>query len=160
MPTVFFAKSQGRVVRLIDPSVPCVTRFYGFGDRGDKISFQDQRSIVTRLTLSQSTNTQFLHTLGSRIYIYNFGDQIGRLGLSGLGFGNPCTGGGCDDMTGLEGMYQWYRKNRASTRKRPVEMMIGSQPLEGTVVNFNADIIEAASGLVQWELQLATVPER
>lgn len=158
--TVFFAKSAGRVVRLIDPAVPCMTRFYGLDE---KITFQDQRSIVTRLTVAQNSNVQFLHTLGSSVYIYVFGDRIGQVGLSGLGFQNPCVGrdgSQCADMTGLEGMYKWYRKNRVSARRRPIEMTLGSQPLEGFVVDFNADVIDASSGLMQWQIQLATLPEK
>ncbi len=158
--TVFFSKSVGRVVRLIDPTAPCRTRFYGLG--GDKITFEDQRSIVTRLVFSQAVNVQFLHTLGSSVYIYVFGDRVGQVGISGLGFQHPCVGkgGGCDSMTGLEGMYKWYRKNRVAARKRPIEMTIGSEPLEGFVLDFNADVIDAAAGLAQWTIQLATLPEK
>lgn len=157
--TVFFAKSAGRVVRLIDPAVPCMTRFYGMGQ--DKITFNDQRSIVTRLMFSQAVNVQFLHTLGSSVYIYVFGDRVGNLSISGLGFQNPCVGGGeCSDMTGVEGMYKWYRKNRVAARKKPIEMTIGSEPLEGFVLDFQTDVIDAAAGLAQWNIQMATLPER
>lgn len=158
--TVFFSKSIGRVVRLIDPSVPCQTHFFGMG--GDKITFTEQRSIVTRLVCSQAVNVQFLHTLGSSVYIYVFGDRVGQITLSGLGFQNPCVGqsaDSCDSMTGLEGMYKWYRKNRVAARKRPILVTLGSESLEGFVLDFNADVIDVANGLSQWQMQLATLPE-
>ncbi len=158
MPSVFFSKSAGRVVRLIDPSVPCATRFYGMQD---KIGFEEQHAIVTRLTISQAANVQFLHTLGSSVYIYVFGDRIGQLGLSGLGFKDACIGGGgCSPKTGLEGMLLWYRKNRVTARKRPIDLTIGSIPIEGFLTTFTGDVIDAASGLMQWDMQLATLPER
>lgn len=156
MPSVFFAKSAGKVIRLIDRAAPCTTRFYGLDK---KILFQEQKAIVTRLTMSQNANVQFLHTLGSNIYIYVFGDRIGELTLSGLGFSTICQGEGCDPMTGLEGTYQWYRDYRVTKKKQPLNFTIGSVPLEAFLVGYNADVIDAASGLMQWQMQLATLPE-
>jgi len=80
MPIVFATK-PGQVVQLDDPALSCSTNFLSLDP---EIAFESERSIVTRLTVSQQVNVQFLHTLGALIYIYVFGDlgassSLGRI---------------------------------------------------------------------------------
>lgn len=150
---VFQSATQGRVVKLADAAAACRIQLIGRID--PEISYEAQSAIVTRLTLSQQVNLQFLHTVGAGVYIYTFGDRIGQLSLSGLAFSCGCEG----DAPGAERMYSWFKDNRASVRKQPVRVTVGKTPIEGFVVGFNADVVDPGTGLVQWNVAMATLPE-
>ncbi len=152
---ILFQTRPGAVVKLDDPALQCTTQLFSMDP---DITFDVQRSIVTRMTVSQQVNVQFLHTLGSLIYIYVFGDRMGQISLSGLSFN--C--GACnpfDTAMGAEKMLTWYNDNRASKRKKPVRVTIGRTVLEGFVVGATEDVIDPSLNLVQWSVQMASLPQ-
>jgi len=152
---IVFDGQPGRVLRMDSPGVQATTKLIELVDA--PISFSVQRSIVTRLTVSQQTNVQFLHTLGSLIYIYSFGDRMGTIGLSGLAFPVGCEND--DGEPGIEKMLKWYRANKASSREKPVRIMIGNTPLDGFVTESNFDVVDPTTNLVQWSISIRSLPE-
>ena len=152
---IIFEGNRGRVVRLDDPAAQATVGFVQVADA--PIKYTTHWSIITRLTLNHQTNVQFLHTLGAAIYIYVFGDRIGQLGLSGLAFNSACEG--TDKKLGIERMMSWYKDNRISERGSPVRVMVGNTPIEGFVVSSSEDTVDAETGLVQWGVNLSTLPE-
>lgn len=155
MPVVL-ASRPGQVVELADPALACNTRFLGLDPN---ISFGVERSIVTRVTVSQQVNVQFLHTLGSLIYVYVFGDRMGQVTLSGLSFACVCPDAEQGVELGAEKMLLWYKQNRASRRAGPVRVTIGTTAIEGFVTSFTEDVVDPSLRLVQWGVTLASLPE-
>lgn len=157
MPLVFQNK-PGQVVMLDDPALSCNTSFMGFdpADPNSGIYFETERSIVTRLTVSQQVNVQFLHSLGSLIHVYVFGDRMGSVSLSGLSFACECPNGA---EIGAEKMLLWYKRNRASKRATPLRVTIGKSVIEGYVTGFNEDVVDPSMKLVQWGVTMASLPE-
>lgn len=158
---VLFQTQPGRVVRLDDAAAQCRAELLKVGEDEDtdgQIDFTEQASIVTRMTISEQVNVQFLHTLGAQIFIYVFGDRIGQISLSGLSF--AC---GCDDLAslnhGAELMYDWYKTNRTSKRELPLRLMLGDTPIEGFVTGFTEDVVDASTKLVQWGVTMMTLPD-
>lgn len=152
----------GTAVKLEDPAIQCSTQLLSMRPE-DSINFDTHRSIVTRLMLGQQSNVQFLHALGSLIYIYAFGEKMGTIGLSGLSFGCGCTTE--SDITappqsgpGAESMLKWYNENRVSKREDPVRITIGSTAIEGFVVGITEDVVDTPNQIVQWNLTLASLP--
>lgn len=152
MPIVF-ATRPGQVVQLDDPALACSTNFLSLDP---DITFDAERSIVTRVTVSQQVNVQFLHTLGSLVYVYVFGDRMGQVALSGLSFACECPDG--TDL-GAEKMMLWYKRHRASKRADPVRVTIGRTVIEGFVTSFTEDVVDPSVKLVQWGVNLASLPE-
>lgn len=156
---VIFEKNRGTVVRVDDPTAQARVGFVGFQDVREEIDFESQQSIITRVTLSQQANVQFLHTLGASIYVYVFGDRIGSLSLAGLSFAAPCD---TNQDHGMALMMDWYRRNRVSKTGAPVRITIGTNPnntIEGFVTSSTFDTVEPESGMVQWGLSMQTLPE-
>jgi hypothetical protein len=154
---VFFPTKPGVVAQLLDPAVQCAARLTGVEP---EIDFTIQRSIITRLTLGHQVNVQFLHTLGSQVYIYVFGDRIGQVGLSGLSFRCNCFGEEIGSpFHGAELIYNWYRDNRASRRQEPVLVNVGTEVLEGFVTGFSEDVVDPSLEMVQWNVTMMTLPE-
>lgn len=147
-----FQTRPGQVVKLDDPAAQCQTRLLKLTP---DITFESERSIVTRFTVSSQVNVQFLHSLGALIYIYVFGDRIGQVSLSGLSFGCTCPDG---DELGAEKMMQWYKVNRASKRAEPVEVAIGSVVIRGFVTSFSEDLVDPSISLVQWGVNMNALP--
>lgn len=152
MGTLFKSKI-GSVVALDEPGAQCSVQFLGLNP---DITFGVQRSIITRVTMQHSVNVQFLHTLGSLVYVYVFGDRMGQVHLSGLAFRCECPTGA---ELGAERMLTWYKTNRASRRSKPVMMTIGNQVIEGFVTNFTEDVVDPSTDLVQWGVTMATLPD-
>lgn len=152
MPMLFQTK-PGVVVRMDDPAMSCDANFLNT-DPG--ISFDTERSIVTRMTIGQKVNLQFLHSMGSQIFVYVFGDRMGSISLSGLAFVCDCDGG--PDI-GAERMLLWYKRNKASKRAGPVRLTIGKTAIEGFVTDFTEDVVDPSLKLVQWGVNLAALPE-
>ncbi len=151
---IIFEGNRGRVIRMDDAAAQATVGFVRVQDA--PITFEQQRSIITRVTVNQQVNAQFLHTLGAHVYIYVFGDRIGQMGLSGLSFNNSCEFPG---SMGVEEIMQWYKDNRVSQRAAPVRVMIGRTAIEGFVMSATEDIIDPETGLVQWGVNLTTLPE-
>lgn len=150
---VLFQSTNGRVVQLVEPAMQART-LYKLPD--SPITFQKQSSIVTRLTISKRVNMQFLHSIGSQIYVYSFGDRIGQASLSGLAFTDVCKQ---RDQLGAEQMLMWYKQYKASARRDPLKILIGQQTLEAFVIDFSEDVVDPSTNLVQWGTQLMLLPE-
>lgn len=152
MPVLFRSK-PGSVVMLVDPARQCSTRLLGLDP---DITFGSERSIITRLTISQQVNIQFLHTLGSLVYVYVFGDRMGQVTLSGLSFACDCPSG--VDL-GAERMLLWYKEHRASRRRTPIRVTIGRVVIEGFVTGFTEDVVDPSVSLVQWGVTMQALPD-
>lgn len=156
MPVIFQSK-RGRVMRLEEPGASCQAQLYALSV---PIEYRTQYSIVTRVTVSQQVNVQFLHTMGAHVYVYVFGDRVGWISLSGLAFTCPCDdSGGPQGPIGAEKMADWYAVNRASKRRTPVALTIGAGTIEGFVTGYTADVVDPSTSLVQWGVTMATLPE-
>lgn len=156
MPMIFQTR-PGQVVQLDDPALACNTSFLSMDP---KISFETERSIITRLTISQQVNVQFLHSLGSLIHIYVFGDRMGTVSLSGLSFLCGCDDGESENgLVGAEQMMLWYKKHRASRKKDPVRVTVGKTVIEGFVTSFTEDVVDPSLKMVQWGVNLSSLPE-
>lgn len=154
---IMFQGLPGRVVRLDDPATQ--GKAYVCGVKPD-IDFDVQLSIITGMTLAQQTNTQFLHTIGSLVYIYVFGDRIGQLSLSGLSFAAECgQRGDAGPDHGAGRMLDWYRTHRVSRRQAPVQVTIGRELIEGFVTGFTENVVDPSTLLVQWAVQITTMPD-
>jgi hypothetical protein len=161
MPVLFQSK-PGSVVQLSEPVAQCTAS--GFNllglPAGQSIDFNSFRAIITRVTLSQQVNVQFLHTLGAMVYVYVFGDKIGSVSLSGLSFfGCPCPSPSPSPAAGNNDIYAWYKTNRASKNPKPLRVTIGTAVIEGFVTTFSEDVVDPTVNLVQWGVSMVCLPE-
>lgn len=114
------------------------------------------RTIITGLGVSQNGNVQFQHSLKNAIYVYSFGDRMGAVRVSGLGFSSDCTGNG---QSGVEGILRYYADNRVSENGQIVEVRVGSIPLRGYLIACEVGLNNPELLTYQWSLTIATLPE-
>lgn len=123
------------------------------------ITFADQTCIINRLQIAQGANYQFLHTLGNKIFVYAFGDRIGRIAIGGLAFFQKCDGDG-GGQTGIESMLRYYRANKLSVRQEPILITVGRETtLQGFLTDSSADIANPETNIFNFTLNMALVPE-
>lgn len=153
---VLFASKVGQVVQLDDPAAQCTTS-RPLMSVEPSIDWNQFRAVITRVTLSQQVNIQFLHTMGSMVYVYVFGDRMGTISLSGLSFFLcECDGG---QPAAQQDVYAWYKQNRASKRREPVKVTIGSAVIDGFVTGFTEDVVDPSLSIVQWGVNMQALPD-
>lgn len=152
---ILFASRVGNVTQFDDPAAQC-TVSRPLLRVTPSMDWNQYRAIVTRVTLSQQVNVQFLHTMGSMVYVYVFGDRMGSVGLSGLSF-FLCECG--NEPSGQQDIYNWYKSNRASRRRDPITVSVGSAVINGYVTGFSEDVVDASLHLVQWNVSMMALPD-
>jgi hypothetical protein len=55
-------------------------------------------------------------------------------------------------------MLLWYKQNRSSKRQAPVQVTLGNTAIEGFVTGFTEDVVDPSLNLVQWGVNLASLP--
>lgn len=84
--------------------------------------------IIVDANYTQATNQQFQSSLEDTIYMYVFGDQMGKVEITGLIFGAGCLGGA---TSGVEDVLNYYKDNRASKKETAVIVQVGETKISG-----------------------------
>jgi len=155
----FFTGPVGRVAACTDEHAEGTATFI---KTDPALTWSSQKSIITRITVSQQGNYQFLHTIGNDVYVYVFGDRMGSVTISGLSMTVDCTGGtrANPGFHGFELIMKWYQENRVAMRREPVQVNIGQTFFLGFVVGLTGDVVDPATRIMQYGLQLVTLPEK
>jgi len=156
---MLWSGTPGRVIGMPDPSVPGASRFVAM--KPDH-TYENQIAIITRVTVSQQTNHQFLHTIGGLIFIYVFGDRIGSVIVQGLAFVEKCDegGGGGGGESGVDKVLKYYADNKLTAREDEMEVTIGKTPIRGFMTNMSIDVVDPKTRISQFQYQLTTVPDK
>lgn len=79
---------------------------------------------ITNFRLELQCNYQFLHTVNDFIYLYVFGDRVGELHVSGMGFLGDSCGGGEKDSSGTCKAFSFYNTNKVSACTNPLRISL------------------------------------
>lgn len=120
-------------------------------------------SIITGLTLELSGNYQFLHTLQDIVYFHAFGDRVGTLNVTGVGFVKNC---GKEPKGSILNLYDYYQKNKA-TKSGGTAKIINITGDDGAGINLlgfltgvRIDISDSQMGPVgYWALRFEVLPQ-
>lgn len=158
MPTIF-QSCPGRVTKLDQPASNCEVSVVSVTDRnGNRELTYDRDSIIlTRVSLSQNVNVQFLHTLGNLVYVYSFGDRMGRIDLTGMAFTSVCNQKNKSHTA--KNVLDWYKTNKASMRGDAIRVSIFDYAFQAFLIALSAEVVDDKTQLVQWNLTLSTLPE-
>ena len=147
-----FLHSRGRVAAYDNPNGIPMSLFLE-GWRG----FFGFKSIITQVQVEQQGGVQFVHTLRDFIYIYVFGERIGRMQIQGLSFWDRCDGG---FYHGIEWVNAYYLANRTSNRASPVTVVVGlGTPFFGFLVGFAMNYSKPEEQIAEFVLDFRIIPE-
>jgi hypothetical protein len=121
--------------------------------------------IVQGVSVALAGNYQFMHTVNNFIYFYAFGDRIGTLTITGIGFVRMCgTAKGQ-----LLDVYEKYMSKRSSRRRgRPSKLTLttatrragAAKTFIGFLTGFNMDIKTSDAGgtVGYWTMKFDILP--
>ena len=122
-------------------------------------------AIITGMTLEMSGNYQFLHTLNDLVYFYSFGDRVGSLILTGIGFTNPCN---YDAYKGsILRLYEYYMNKRAvKSGGKAMSIVLETGDGEqakfwGFLTGMRVDVSDGQAGpMGYWTLRFEVLPQK
>ena len=153
---VIFPNRAGQVIALQDEAIQQGTVSAPLFSSSEALGFQGERVLITRVALDEQTAHQFSNSLGGAIYLYVFGNLPGQLVISGIAVASCAASA----KHGVDHAREWYLKNRLSKRKEPLFITIGSdQVVVGYLTGFNVDVANHEQRIMQFTMQLTTVPE-
>lgn len=121
--------------------------------------------ILTGVTLELSGNYQFLHTVNDFVYFYAFGDRVGLLTMSGVGFLKTCAG--AKTGANIFKIYDYYNENKTAVRGGKALDVILMPPggqhvaLHGFLTGVKIDLNQSDTGPVgYWTLRLEVLPKK
>lgn len=121
--------------------------------------------IVTGVSLELSGNYQFLHTVNDFVYFYSFGDRVGLLTITGVGFLKMCPG--AKNGAKIFEIYEYYNKNKAVARNGKALDVVLLTPdgktieLHGFITGVKIDLNQSDTGPVgYWTLRMEVLPRK
>lgn len=132
--------------------------------RIDGDNFTDQ-FILQGVTLELSGNYQFLHTVNDFVYFYAFGDRVGMLTLTGIGFLKTCDA--AKEGAKIFQIYTYYNQKKTAARGGKALDVILTPPtgepvkLHGFLTGVKIDVTQSDTGPVgYWTLRMEVLPQR
>jgi hypothetical protein len=130
----------------------------------DGLTFTNEY-ILTGTSLELSGNYQFLHTVNDFVYFYAFGDRVGLLTLTGVGFLKTCPG--AKDGSKVFAIYDYYNKNKTAAKEGKALEVILVPPdgdaieLHGFLTGVKVDLNQSDTGPVgYWTLRMEVLPKK
>jgi hypothetical protein len=162
---IIFENNRGRVSAVTDRGAAGIIQLAHIpeidGDSpNESLTYESHSTIITAIGMSTSCNQQFLHAVGGDVYIYVFGDRIGRLELKGISFSQRCSGREgpreVEEPHGFERLYEWYQRNRIARRRKPVRVILGrSLAIDGFLTSLVQTGEDPETRAVRFTLQLS-----
>lgn len=114
---------------------------------------------ITGFAMEQNGNYQFLHTMNDFIYVYSFGNRIGELVLSGMGFVSTCANA---ESAKLHNLVQFYQDNRLSDNGQ-LSITLGDLPnatFYAFLTGSRVELQDPKTMVGQWSLRFNIVPKK
>lgn len=121
--------------------------------------FADMNAIIAGISMQEQTNHKFTPSLGSDIFMYVFGDQMGRMSISGLAFYDNCVDSIAYGEHGISRVLRYYRDAKVSNQ--PNALTVTFQPgvvLQGYMTGMSGSVANVEQQLFQFQLDFALVP--
>lgn len=126
--------------------------------------FSDQY-VVTGVSLEVSGNYQFLHTVNDFVYFYAFGDRVGLLTVTGVGFIKTCDG--AKEGAKIFSIYDYYNKNKTAARGGKALNVVLTPPsgtpvtLHGFLTGVKVDFNQSEMGPIgYWTMRMEVLPKK
>lgn len=162
----FFSSQPGAVVAVPSPGVPMGMFLDGWG------GYLQFKSIITGFEVQSASGVQFMHSLRDFIYIYVFGERIGRVTLTGVSFAHACErldeaiptpDAGIQflpNFHGLEYVLGYYNFAKVSTTGFPITIVLGmSTVLYGFLVGVGVGMQDVDRRVSQFSLSFQAIPQ-
>lgn len=167
---ILFTGNQGLVARV---RLEGATALIGGFKLNPPLTFEERKSVITSITISESCNVRFQPSMGKAVYAYTFGgDNMGSIQISGINMLSPCDAGAIGASNadrkkqapitdrGLGLVRKYYLSNRASVRQDPIQLVLAGSlvPLKGYLVQWTGRIVQPEFRVFEWAMLLSSLP--
>lgn len=105
---------------------------------------------VTGFAVELQGNYQFLHTVNDFVYLYVFGDRIGELVVTGMGF----YGNGCGNEGNICELLTYYMANRVAKKQNPITIGLGDcKNFMSFLTGMRIEASRPETNVAQWVLR-------
>lgn len=116
------------------------------------------KAVLTGFSIDNESGLSASHTLRDRIYVYTHGERSGTVMVSGTAFGGVCDDDG-PRFTGIDAVYAYYERVRASTEEVPVRLVFGPRTtLYGFMSKMRLGLEDPAAGVGSFQFQFLSMP--
>lgn len=145
----FFSSQPGVAVLVPDAGLPTAIGLQGWNSRTLK-------ACISGLVAASDVNIQFMHTLRNVIHFDTFGDRISEMNISAIAFAGDC---GTGRESGTDLLWQYYLKNKASTRGVPLALTMGAKlKMSGFLTGLRFEASDPASAVARFTFRINFVP--
>lgn len=122
-------------------------------------AYLQAKAILTGFALENETGLGVAHTLRDRIYVYVHGERAGTAMVSGIMFGGVCGDEQGPRYTGMDAIYAYYERVRASTQGLPVRLVFGPRTtLVGFMTGLSMGVDDAQTGVGAFRFKFLSLP--
>jgi hypothetical protein len=120
------------------------------------------KCILTAIGINERCNAQWVHSLNDFVYLYTFGDRIADMTVSGIAVTSPdCLPRARNAISGLETIYQLYRRQRVSFTGASMGVSIGTtMAFRVFLMDINIDFKDPETGLAVWRMDFKYPPQQ
>lgn len=151
-------QSQPGTVQVVDLGEGGAPGVLSISGTGGRLSKQDG-VVITKIGIDQDVNIQFVPSLQKIIYVYSFGDRMGRCTVSGLAFDKTCDRRNAS-YAGTNSLLGYYDKNRAVSEDRLMKISIGSYSFQAYLIAMRLTTATPEFKTMSFSLNMTTVPKQ
>jgi hypothetical protein len=141
-----FADNAGKVASVAANALPALISMSNYNPTA---------ALVTGVSASMSCLTSIMKSLANSIYLYTFGDDIGRMTISGLAFSLNCN----DNSSGANQMLNWYAVSRVSNSMAPIQVTFAGTTFSGFLMGMQIGVADADLRIFSWQATIMLLPD-
>ena len=158
-----FSASSGSVGLVLANKEDSKSTLFSITIQGEEWNYTKIQGIVTSMSMSHETNSQFVQTLSNDVYVTVFGSKVGSMSISGILFLNDpgvCGKGITSSAKPLESFYKKFLDNCVTTRKEHLTIQLGTVALKGFLVSFRLNVSDPQTSFGNFTMDFVLLPRK
>ena len=163
MTTKIFSASSGSVALVLAKPGTKGSTLFSIKIENAEFNYLNIMGIVTSMSMSHETNSQFVQTLSDDVYVTVFGSKVGGMSISGILFLNDPGVCGPDVKSSakpLEAFYKKFLDNCVTTRKEHLTIQLGTVALKGFLVSFQLNVSDPQTSFGNFTMNFVLLPRK
>ena len=158
-----FSASSGSVGLVLANKDDAKSTLFSITIEKEEWNYTKIQGIVTSMSMSHETNSQFVQTLSNDVYVTVFGSKVGSMSISGILFLNDPGVCGKDIKSSakpLESFYKKFLDNCVTTRKEHLTIQLGTVALKGFLVSFRLNVSDPQTSFGNFTMDFVLLPRK
>ena len=158
-----FSASSGSVGLVLANKDDAKSTLFSITIEKEEWNYTKIQGIVTSMSMSHETNSQFVQTLSNDVYVTVFGSKVGSMSISGILFLNDPGVCGKDIKSSakpLESLYKKFLDNCVTTRKEHLTIQLGTVALKGFLVSFRLNVSDPQTSFGNFTMDFVLLPRK